>query len=65
MGEFNETEITDRMESIAYKLRHRRKEGFKDTTLESLCHIQEIKYLFNMLSKDLQTEILGKPWLDE
>ena len=65
MGDFEETEIINRMEAVAYKLRYRRKEGFKDSTLESVCHINEIKYLFGMLDKDSQTEILQKPWLDE
>ena len=64
MGDYNEFDIRTRIEHLAYKLRHRRYEGFGDTSLISECLVHEIKYLFRKLSKDAQLEILDKPWLD-
>lgn len=65
MGEYNERDIVQRIEGLAYKLRHRRFEGFEDDSLISECLVNEIKYLFKKLSKQSQLEILDKPWLDE
>lgn len=65
MGEYNELDIKVRIEQLAYKLRHRRFEGFVDNSLVSECLVNEIKYLFKKLSKKSQIEILDKPWLDE
>ena len=65
MGDYNEFDIKTRIEHLAYKLRHRRYEGFDDESLVSECLVNEIKYLFRKLSKESQLEILDKPWLDE
>lgn len=64
MQEFDDDLISDKIEYNSYKLRYRRREGFSDKTLDSLCIINEIKYLFNMLSDELKNEVLNKPWLD-
>ena len=58
-------EVVLRIRQRAYELRHLRKEGFKDSSLNSKCIIQEIKFLFNMLETKEQDTILNKPWLDE
>ncbi len=58
-------EVITRIRMRAYELRHLRKEGFKDSSLNSQCIIQEIKFLFNMLETKEQDTILNKPWLDE
>jgi hypothetical protein len=60
----NEVVVT-RIRRRAYELRHLRKEGFKDSSLNSKCIIQEIKFLFNMLTTQEKDEILNKSWLDE
>jgi hypothetical protein len=60
----NEVVVT-RIRRRAYELRHLRKEGFKDSSLNSKCIIQEIKFLFNMLKDNEKNDILNKPWLDE
>lgn len=65
MKKYNKIDVIKRIEQQAYKLRHRRQEGFKDNSLESDCIVNEIKYLFNMLDAKVQKEILGKKWLDE
>jgi len=65
MGNDNNEEVVTRIKTQVFKLKHRRIEGFLDKTLLSACLINEIKYLFSMLDKDLQKEILNKPWLDE
>ena len=57
-------DVIQRIKKRAYELRHRRREGFKDTHLESKCIINEIKFLFVMLSEKEQGDILNKPWLD-
>lgn len=62
---YDDTDIVVRIKSQVYKLKHRRIEGFVDKSLLSACLINEIKYLFSLLDKDLQREILKKPWLDE
>jgi len=62
---YDDTDIVVRIKSQVYKLKHRRVEGFVDKSLLSACLINEIKYLFSMLDKDLQKEILKQPWLDE
>ena len=59
------TDIINRIKTQVFKLKHRRIEGFDDKTLLSACLINEVKYLFSMLNKEDQTEILNKPWLDE
>jgi hypothetical protein len=64
MGNYGDIDIMVRIEQQAYKLRHRRQEGFDDGSLESKCIVHEIKWLFRMLSPESQTEILDKPWLD-
>jgi hypothetical protein len=64
MKKYSKIDVIKRIEQRAYKLRHRRYEGFDDESLESNCIVHEIKYLFNMLDKDSQTKILNKPWLD-
>ncbi len=59
-------DIINRIQKRSYELRHLRKEGFKDADcLDSLCIINEIKFLFNKLNKREQDDILNKPWLDE
>ena len=58
-------EVVERIRQRAYELRHLRKEGFKDSSLNSKCIIQEIKFLFNMLEEKQKDDILNKPWLDE
>lgn len=58
-------EVVSRIRQKAYELRHLRKEGFKDSSLNSKCIIQEIKFLFNMLEEKQKDDILNKPWLDE
>ena len=58
-------EVVARIRQRAYELRHLRKEGFKDSSLNSKCIIQEIKFLFNMLEEKQKDDILNKPWLDE
>ena len=65
MKQFNKIEVVDRIESCVYKLKYRRSEGFGDKTLVSDVLINEVKYLFSMLDKVTQTEILRKPWLDQ
>jgi hypothetical protein len=60
-----ETEVVVRIKRRAYELRHLRKEGFLDGSLNSQCVIQEIKFLFAMLTKSEKEIILTKPWLDE
>jgi len=60
----NEVVVT-RIRRRAYELRHLRKEGFEDSSLNSKCIIQEIKFLFNMLKDNEKNDILNKPWLDE
>ena len=65
MKKYNKIDVIDRMEDRAYRLRHRRSEGFDDESLVSECIIQEIKYLFRMLDKKTQTDVLNKPWLDQ
>lgn len=62
---YDDADIVVRIKSQVYKLKHRRVEGFVDKSLLSACLINEIKYLFSMLDKDLQKEILKQPWLDE
>ena len=62
---YDDTDIVVRIKSQVYKLKHRRIEGFVDKSLLSACLINEIKYLFSLLDKDLQKEILKQPWLDE
>ena len=64
MGNYSDIDIMARIEQQAYKLRHRRFEGFSDEALESKCIVHEIKWLFRMLSEESQSEILDKPWLD-
>lgn len=58
-------DVADRIKKKAYELRHKRREGFDDTHLDSKCIINEIKFLFDMLSKSDKNNILNKPWLDE
>lgn len=65
MGMYESDDVISRIKSQVYKLKHRRIEGFEDTSLLSSCLVNEIKYLFSLLDKDLQLEILNKPWLDE
>lgn len=65
MGMFKNDDVVGRIKDQVYKLKHRRVEGFLDKSLLSACLINEIKYLFSLLDKDLQREILKKPWLDE
>lgn len=65
MGMFESDDIISRIKSQVYKLKHRRIEGFDDASLLSSCLVNEIKYLFSLLDKDLQLQILNKPWLDE
>ena len=64
MKKYNKIDVISRIENRAYRLRHRRSEGFDDESLLSDCIIHEIKYLFRMLDKKTQKEILNKPWLD-
>ena len=64
MEDYDDIDIMSRIEQRAYKLRHRRSEGFDDGSLESKCLVNEIKYLFSMLDSTSQKEILDKPWLD-
>ena len=65
MMDMNSDNIVSRIKNQVFKLRHRRIEGFLDNSLLSSCLINEIKYLFSMLDKNSQKEILKKPWLDE
>jgi hypothetical protein len=58
-------EVITRIKKRAYQLRHFRKEGFNDSHLDSKCIIHEIKFLFSMLSKKEQSDILNKSWLDD
>ena len=58
-------DVITRIRRKAFELRHLRKEGFKDNSLNSKCIIHEIKFLFNMLNEKEKDEILNKPWLDE
>ena len=58
-------DVVKRIKKRAYELRHRRREGFKDDHLDSKGIINEIKFLFGMLSKQEQNDILNKSWLDE
>tara|TARA_B100002019_G_scaffold98448_1_gene84825 strand:- start:1359 stop:1547 length:189 start_codon:yes stop_codon:yes gene_type:complete len=58
-------DVIKRIRRRAFELRHLRKEGFEDSSLNSKCIIQEIKFLFNMLNEKQKDEILNKPWLDE
>mgnify|MGYP005649987985 CR=1 FL=1 len=64
MEDYDDIDIMSSIEQRAYKLRHRRSEGFDDKSLESKCLVNEIKYLFSMLDSSSQKEILDKPWLD-
>ena len=64
MKNYNKVDVISRIEQQAYKLRHRRQEGFSDTSLESDCIVNEIKYLFRMLDSNSQKGILNQPWLD-
>jgi len=57
--------IVKRIKKRAYELRHRRKEGFEDSHLDSKCIIHEIKFLFTLLNEKEKDDILNKPWLDE
>jgi hypothetical protein len=57
-------DVIIRIRQRAYELRHLRKEGFKDSSLNSKCIIHEIKFLFMMLSDTEKNDILNKPWLD-
>lgn len=61
---YNKDDIVLRIQQQVYKLRHRRIEGFDDKSLLSSCLVNDIKYLFTMLDKKTQHEILQKPWLD-
>ena len=65
MKKYNKIDVIKRIEHQAYKLRHRRQEGFDDDSLESNSIVHEIKYLFDMLDSDSQSKILDKRWLDE
>jgi hypothetical protein len=58
-------DVVVRIRRRAYELRHLRKEGFEDSSLNSKCIIQEIKFLFSMLEEKQKDDILNKPWLDE
>ena len=64
MKKYNKIDVIGRIENRAYRLRHRRSEGFDDESLLSDCIIHEIQSLFRMLDKKTQKEILNKPWLD-
>tara|TARA_B100000242_G_C42607462_1_gene286692 strand:- start:120 stop:308 length:189 start_codon:yes stop_codon:yes gene_type:complete len=57
--------VVKRIKKRAYELRHRRKEGFEDSHLDSKCIIHEIKFLFTLLNEKEKDDILNKPWLDE
>lgn len=57
--------VVKRIKKRAYELRHRRKEGFEDSHLDSKCIIHEIKFLFTLLNDKEKDDILNKPWLDE
>ena len=65
MKKFSKVEVMRRIESLVYNLKHRRTEGFDDKTILYDVLINEVKYLFSMLDKDSQTEVLKKPWLDQ
>ena len=65
MKNYSETEVLTRIRDKAYKLKYRRREGFDDNSLESLCIVNEIRYLYGLLSTKLQSELLDMPWLDE
>ena len=65
MRKYSKIDVINRIEERAYKLRHRRQEGFDDKSLLSECIVNEIKWLFKMLDKETQSEVLNKPWLDE
>ena len=65
MGMFKNDDVVGRIKDQVYKLKHRRIEGFLDKSLISACLINEIKYLFSLLDKALQREILKQQWLDD
>ena len=65
MRKYNKTDVINRIENRAYKLRHRRHEGFNDESLLSECIVNEIKWLFKLLDKKTQKDILNKSWLDD
>ena len=65
MRKYSKIDVINRIEGRAYKLRHRRQEGFDDNSLLSECIVNEIKWLFKMLDKQTQKDVLNKPWLDE
>lgn len=65
MEDSDNKNVTLRIKTQVFKLKHRRLEGFSDDTLLSSCLINEIKYLFSLLDTSTQKEILNKPWLDE
>ena len=57
--------VKERIKIKVYELKHLRYEGFDDKkSLESMCVINEIKFLFNMLDESDKKEILTKTWLD-
>lgn len=62
---YNEIDVMYRIEKKVFELKHMRKEGFRDDTLDSTCVINEIKFLFKMLNESNQNEILKKDWLDD
>jgi len=62
---YNKDDVVERIKSQVYKLRYRRSEGFGDKSLLSSCLINEVKYLFTLLDKETQNDILDKTWLDE
>jgi len=62
---YNKDDVVERIKSQVYKLRYRRSEGFGDKSLLSSCLINEVKYLFTLLDKETQNDILNKTWLDE
>jgi hypothetical protein len=65
MKNYSETEVLLRIRKGAYKLKYRRREGFDDNSLESMCIVNEIRYLYGLLSKKLQSDLLDMTWLDE
>ena len=65
MKNYSETEVLLRIRKGAYKLKYRRREGFDDDSLDSLCVVNEIRYLYGLLSTELQSQLLDMPWLDE
>jgi len=62
---YNKDDVVERIKSQVYKLRYRRSEGFGDKSLLSSCLINEVKYLFTLLDKETQNDILNKTWLDK